>query len=102
MAQNIVIWTETAVKQRREILKYWTLRNQSSAYSEKLIEQIRERIDLISTNPEIGKKTNHLDTRQVAMGNFSIYYKKTDVKLIVTAFWDNRNDPKKLLSILEK
>ena len=63
MAQNTIIWTETAIKQRREILKYWTLRNQSTVYSEKLIKEIRERIDLILKNPEIGKETNHLNTR---------------------------------------
>ena len=31
------------------------------------------------------------------MGHFSIYYKLTKDKLIITAFWDNRQDPKKLL-----
>ena len=36
------------------------------------------------------------------MGHFSIYYKLLDEKLIITAFWDNRQDPKKLLDILTK
>ena len=27
MAKRAVVWTETAVKQRREILKYWVKRN---------------------------------------------------------------------------
>lgn len=102
MAQNAIIWTETAIMQRREILKYWTLRNQSTVYSEKLIEQIRERIELISKNPEIGKETSHLNTRQVAIGNFSIYYKAEENQLIITAFWDNRQDPKKLFKLLNK
>ena len=102
MAQNTIIWTETAIKQRRAILKYWTLRNQSTVYSEKLIILIRERIERIFKNPEIGKETNHLDTRQVAMGNFSIYYKKIENQLIITAFWDNRQDPKKLLKLLNQ
>jgi len=35
------------------------------------------------------------------MGNFSIYYKVSDQEIIITAFWDNRQDPKKLLAILE-
>ena len=43
MAKKSVVWTETAIKQRREILKYWTIRNKSSAYSEKLIGLINER-----------------------------------------------------------
>ena len=36
------------------------------------------------------------------MGNFSIYYKMLEDKLIVTAFWDNRQDPKKLFKLLNK
>ena len=34
------------------------------------------------------------------MGYFSIFYKITDEQLIVTAFWDNRQDPAKLLKLL--
>lgn len=63
MAKKSVIWTETAIKQRREILKYWIVRNKSTAYSEKIISQIKERIQLIVDNPEVGKLTNHQSTR---------------------------------------
>jgi plasmid stabilization system protein ParE len=55
MAKRTIVWTETAAKQRRQILKYWTERNQSTTFAVKLIE------------------------------------------IIVMAFWDNRQDPKKLL-----
>lgn len=102
MAKKSVVWTETAIKQRREILKYWTIRNKSTAYSEKLISQIKQRIQLIVDHPEIGKSTNHQNTRQAAMGNFSVYYKILNENIIVTAFWDNRQNPKKLLKILLK
>lgn len=102
MAKKSVVWTATAVKQRREILKYWTIRNKSTTYSEKLISQIKERIQLIIDHPDVGKSTNHLDTRQAAMGNFSIYYKILNENIIVMAFWDNRQNPKKLLNLLLK
>jgi hypothetical protein len=36
------------------------------------------------------------------MGHFSIFYKLTNDKLIVTAFWDNRQDPKDLIELLHK
>src|SRR5690606_40404907 len=77
MAKKPVIWTETALKQRREILKYWTLRNKSTLYAEKLLRLIREHINLIIENPEAGKLTSYPHTREAAMGNFSIYYKLT-------------------------
>ena len=44
--------------------------------------------------------TDYPETRESAMGHFSIFYKVTDKLLIVTAFWDNRQDPKKLLKML--
>lgn len=102
MAKKAIVWTETAIKQRREILKYWTIRNKSTTYAEKLIDLISERIKLISKNPDAGKQTNHLDTREVAMGNFSIYYKNEIDRIVITAFWDNRQDPAKLLTLIKK
>lgn len=35
------------------------------------------------------------------MGHFSILYKLTESQLIITAFWDNRQDPKKLVEIIK-
>ena len=102
MAKRDVVWTETAVRQRREILKYWTKHNGSTKYAEKLIRLTAERIKLILNNPESFKKADYSDTRESAMGHFSIYYKLTKDLLIITAFWDNRQDPKKLLELLNK
>jgi len=100
MVKKSVVWTLTAQKQRRAILKYWTIRNGSTIYAEKLIGLIKERVEFIAKNQEAGKPTNHFNTREAALGNFSIYYKIDTKKLIVTAFWDNRQNPKKLLKLL--
>jgi plasmid stabilization system protein ParE len=100
MAKKPIVWTETAVKQRREILKFWTLRNKSSKYSEKLVKLIANRLKAIQNHPESYKQTNFPGTRISAMGYFSILYKITDEQLIVTAFWDNRQDPVRLLKLL--
>ena len=102
MVKRTVEWTETAIRQRREILKYWTKRNGSTTYAEKLIGIIRERIKIILLNPESCKRTIYPETRVAAMGHFSIFYRLTESKLIVTAFWDNRQDPKKLLELIKK
>jgi plasmid stabilization system protein ParE len=102
MARRVVVWTETASKQRREILKYWTLRNGSTEYAKKLIEITNNRIEIIIENPEAFKISEFPETRESALGNFSIYYKVQNDFLIVTAFWDNRQNPSKLLEILSK
>ena len=101
MVKREVVWTETAVKQRREILRYWTARNGTSKYAEKLIVLINKRTKVIQTHPEAFKTTVYPDTRIAAMGHFSILYKITGTQIIVTAFWDNRQDPKSLLNIIK-
>jgi plasmid stabilization system protein ParE len=102
MAKRIVVWTETAAKQRREILKYWVKHNGSTAYAEKLIDITAKQIKLIQKQPQAFKKADFPDTRESAMGHFSIFYKVTKQYLIITAFWDNRQDPKKLLELIKE
>ena len=100
MATRVVVWTQTAARQRREILKYWTERNKSTAYPEKLIQLVARQTNLISKHPDSFKKTDYTDTRVSAFGHFSIFYKYTEKELTITAFWDNRQDPKKLLDLI--
>lgn len=102
MAKRTVVWTETAAKQRREILKYWVKRNGTTTYAEKLIKLIAEQIKVIQNNPKLFKKADFPNTHVSALGHFSIFYQFTKDLLIITAFWDNRQDPKKLLDILKK
>jgi plasmid stabilization system protein ParE len=100
VAERKIIWTYTAAKQRREILDYWTKRNKSTLYAEKLIKITSARIKVIAKHPKSFKAIDFSETRTSAMGHFSIFYKLTNDELIITAFWDNRQDPKKLLQII--
>ena len=101
MAKRTVVWTFTASKQRRDILKYWTIRNGSTLYAEKLIKLIKDRIGVISKNPTAFKSTTFQDVRVSSLGHFSIYYKISEKELIVVAFWDNRQDTKIILENLK-
>ncbi len=101
MAKRTVIWTETAVKQRRHILAYWINRNKSTIYSEKLIRLIQQKVKAIERSPESFRKTDYINTMIASMGHFSIYYQSTSIKIIIVAFWDNRQDPSKLLKIIK-
>lgn len=100
MAKHDVIWTKTADLQFVGILDYWAKRNHSTTYSKKLIRIVSERTRQIAQNPFSYKSTDFKDTRVVSLGNFSVYYKVSDEQVIITAFWDNRQDPHKLLEIL--
>ena len=100
MAKRTIVWTETAAKQRHEILRYWTELTKSTIYAEKLIKITARNLKIISKNPEAFKETEFDEVRESAMGHFSLYYKITVKEIIVIAFWDNRQDPKKLLKAI--
>ncbi len=101
MAQRKVVWTETAARQRRLILEYWVEHNQSITYSYKLLQLSDEKTNLMAKNPRSYKKSEFPDTRVASMGHFSLFYKTADEHITITAFWDNRQDPKKLLELLK-
>jgi plasmid stabilization system protein ParE len=102
MAEKTIVWTLTAIQQRRHILRYWTIRNGSTKYDEKLVSQIAKQTKTILKHPDSFKLSEFPDTRISELGHFSIYYKVTVKHLIITAFWDNRQDPNSLLGLLNQ
>jgi plasmid stabilization system protein ParE len=64
--------------------------------------EINSRTHQISNFPEIGKTVDFKNTRAVSLGHFSIFYQHIGNSIIITAFWDNRDDPSKLLNILKE
>ena len=101
MVKLTIYWTKTALKQRNYIFEYWNKRNGTNSYSKKLNSSISERISLLKTNPDLGKKAEFKSTRVISLGHYSILYKKIDSRIIITGFWDNRQNPKKLLNFLK-
>jgi len=101
MAKRKIVWTQTAARQRRNILEYWVNRNKSNAYSIKLLRLSNEKTKVIGQNPKLFRLTDYPQTHMAAMSHYSIFYKFNSEEVIVTAFWDNRQDPKKLLKELK-
>jgi plasmid stabilization system protein ParE len=100
MAQRTVVWTRTADVQFAGILQYWVEKNQSKSYSRNLIKRVSELTERIAENPLLFRSAEFNNTRVASMGHFSIYYQTFENRIVVTAFWDNRQDPKDLLKIL--
>jgi len=101
MAQLKVFWTETAIRQRNYVFEYWNERNKSTEYSKKLNAKITERISLLKSQPKLGKKSNFEDVRILSLRHYSILYKFDEPKIIIAGFWDNRQNPNKLLEFLQ-
>ncbi|WP_223270842.1 type II toxin-antitoxin system RelE/ParE family toxin [Subsaximicrobium wynnwilliamsii] len=60
----------------------------------KLVKLVSERTNQIAETPFIYKSTDFKDVRVASLGNYSIYYKVSETDLIISAFWDNRQDGK--------
>jgi hypothetical protein len=97
-----IIWTNTAINQRRKTLNYWNKRNKSKTYSRKLVLEISQRVAFLVNNPETYIKTSFQDIRVSTLGHYNIFYKTTPNEFIILAFWDNRRNPKILSKILKK
>ena len=97
-----IFWTQTAIRQRNHVFEYWNNRNKSNRYSQKLNRLINDRVEVLKLQPEMGKKTNFGETRAIIMTHYSILYKIDTSRIIITGFWDNRQDPKKLFNFLNK
>lgn len=102
MAEIKIFWTNTAVKQRNSIFEYWNERNNSTRYSKKLNTFIKERLKILKPNPGIGKRTEFVNTRAISLGHYSIFYQIIESQIFIISFWDNRQDPVKLLKFLKK
>ena len=101
MASREIIWTNTAAKQRRSILAYWVDKTGSSEFSIKLLQASSKRVCYLADYPGFGQQSEFPNTRVTSLGHYSIYYQINENQIIVTAFWDNRQDPKKLYRLLQ-
>ncbi len=101
MAKKTITWTETAAKQRRLVLEFWNETNGTTTYSEKLIIEIKKRLDTIASFPKSGRKADFLKTFVTSLKHYSIFYQIVKSEIVVSGFWDNRDDPKKLLNLLK-
>ncbi len=88
MAKEIV-WSELAINSRKNILKYWVLKNHSAAYSIKLDELFREAVMLISKYPAMGKPTDIHNVRAQKLHDYVIFYGEVDNKIHIFYIWDN-------------
>jgi len=102
VAQRKIIWTQTAGNQLRSLLEFWTTNNESNRYALKLLDLVEENLSGIAIRPERSPESVFPNTRVAAMNHYSIYYEFSDQLIVVTAFWDNRQDPQKLYRLLNK
>ena len=89
-------------KTRDNVFEYWNSSNKSDVHAKKLNLKIKERTTLLKLYPELGLETTFTKTRVLYLSYYSILYQFTEEQIIITGFWDNRQDPIELLHSLKR
>lgn len=92
MAKQIS-WTKRAQQDRKEILHYWRVHNQSSAYSKKLNLLIKNAVALVAAHPHIGRRTTIDNVRVKLARDYLIFYEEIESEIFILSIWDNRRNP---------
>ncbi len=93
MAKRKIIWSANAQRHRLRILEFWTRHNGSAAFSRKLDQKFRERLQLLKEQPFLGKCCPAGDAvYTTAVEEFLLFYQISE-DIIVLAVWDRRRDP---------
>jgi plasmid stabilization system protein ParE len=100
MAKKI-IWTLGAHYERKDILDYWTFRNQSGIFSAKLNERFQHAIEYVAKHPQTGRPTDIENIRTILIHHYLVIYEITENELFILSIWDARQDPEKLKSRLK-
>jgi toxin YoeB len=91
-----VIWSARARNDRKVILEYWIVRNQSKSYSIKLNQLFNNYVKLIARNPKIGRPTDYGLGRLVVVKDYLIIYDISEKTINIITIWDTRQDSEKL------
>jgi toxin YoeB len=92
MAKGIV-WTESAKKDRIDILTFWINRTQSKKYSQKLNEIFVNRSESLLIYPFLGKQTEIESIRCLPFGDYSFFYQISSSQVIIHRIWSNKQNP---------
>jgi len=95
MARKEIIWSQRAKQELIQILDYYNTRNESVAYSIKLIDEIENLLNTLSQSEFIGRLTANKKTRVVVMKEYLIFYEINRERIEILSFWDNRQDNNK-------
>lgn len=95
MAKKIV-WTQTAIQDRFRIYQYWSQKNKSNLFSEKLERLFNEAAILLSEFSEIGTQTDFKDIRVKVIRNYKLFYLNLLDSIQIIRVWDSSQNPDNL------
>ncbi len=98
-----IVWTNRALKHLQDILDFVITQQKSTSYANKILKEIEVTEQYIIEQPmafvEV-ENTNKTIHKVVLLGNYSMFYFVSNDVVSIVCFWDNRQDPKKLETII--
>jgi hypothetical protein len=101
MVEGKIVWVSVATDQLAFILNYWNQKTTNTAYSNKILNKLFLKLTTIQRYPHIAPLLQSRKVRKLAMRNYSIIYTVRSEMIYIFSFWDNRQDPNNLVSILD-
>jgi toxin YoeB len=92
MAKKEIIWSELAKLEFSNALEFYVVRNENSHYSLKILEEVEDLLETLSTNEFIGRLTSNKITRVIPMKVYLIFYEINGDQIEILSFWDNRQN----------
>ncbi len=92
MAKRIE-WTDNALREKVEILKYWKKRNKSEDYSKKLNGLFKNAVRTIQKHAALGRPTEDPEVKNILARDYLIYFTETDTCITVVHILDGRRNP---------
>lgn len=94
MAKREIEWSIFAKEQLASVLEFYFIQNGNANYSLKLLDEIEDLLETLSSSELIGRLTSNKFTRVIPMGVYLIFYEINHEKIHIVSFWDNRQNPK--------
>ena len=94
MVRYRVKWSVEEKLDLQNVLTFYNIRNQSNAYSKKLLGKVRKIVGYIFTNPLIGRTADIENVRMFILGAYQIIYEIIEPRqILIIMFWDCRRNP---------
>ncbi len=95
MAIRKIIWSKQASQELKNVLDFYAQRNGNVKYSEKLLSEVKNVLQILYKSEYIGRLTANKITRVISKDVYLIFYEVTEENIHIISFWDNRQDPTK-------
>jgi len=90
MAKKQIIWSKKAEEELIATLKFYNIRNKSTAYSLKLLNQIEQKTELITKKNFLGRLAEDGQTRILVLDDFLIMYQVGEKHSEIVSSWHNK------------